>query len=317
VDISPAKTLIGSNGQAPEGVILVDVSWLLHRSFHANKGQFSVMLQPEEGPAYRKDTSTFYGFLNAIVALINRRPSHAIILCVDAPTESLARKKLNPEYKAGRGEADPGIYSPLTSIQQTCCALKSCVLAYKDGEEADDHVYSLSAKLSKAFDEIIIYANDKDLCQSLAFEGVKMARSFKGKDFEYLGQDYIDAKIGPVEPALLAFYRSFIGDSSDNLKGYARFPRVHIKRLVEQFRTPAKLLEAMSNGDPCGLTSKWYEVIREDKGRNLMMNYAIMKLSELPESNLYRAPGTLKYLKAYNCNSILKAFERYELKCDD
>lgn len=277
----PSRSLATPSRSAPDGVILCDTSWLMHRAFHAFKGQCSVML-PSNGELIRKDTSVMFGILRGLTSMLKRSPTKSIVFCIDAPLDSLERKKLAPEYKANR-EDNSQVYSDLNEILRMVTSIRGVYLAYKEGMEADDHIFSLASKLHTHFSTIWVFGIDNDLMQAYQFGNVEFFSKMDNEGgYVFTPRSYYKEKWGDVPYDRLAFYRSFTGDSSDNLKGYPRFPRDVLLNIVKscsnpedffacrhQFRIPARF-QTMIAADP----------------HLLEKNFSVMQLKEMSGLNI-------------------------------
>ena len=149
-----------------------------------------------------------------------------IILCLDNAGTS-ERKKIDDKYKSNRLRPNQefDLFPRLANIMS---AIKSKYhICQRAGQEADDIIFTLCKNL-EGF--INILTNDKDLFQCISFKTVVLT-SFKSKitewNIEKLFQNF------SIRPNHWIFYRSFIGDQSDNLPG---IPRIRKKLVAEACR---------------------------------------------------------------------------------
>lgn len=139
--------------------------------------------------------------------------SHAII-CLDAPGESW-RKKVMPEYKANR--------NTVTSIWVDMLHLwfkdRGWLIAKSEGAEADDVIATLSARLTVAGRQHVVFSGDSDLlacmtddCQVWQF-GKKGEPRFVQRPYSYVIDRY------GTTPSRLPFYKAMVGEPGDNIPG--------------------------------------------------------------------------------------------------
>lgn len=293
IELQPT-TKIRSVLGTPKDIVLVDSSWLLHRSFHAyNNLSASVGGVPVV-------TGDIFGFMRSIGSIIKRRPQSAVILCMDDRTEATDRKKKHEGYKENR-EGNRDVYLKIDEVLATASLLPCVFIAWKAGLEADDHLFSLAKALSPAMENVYIYCGDNDLLQAVG-GNVYVFRKMHQRGFDLLGEEYVVEKFG-VGSKGLAMLRSIRGDSSDNLKGYSRFPsKLAIAIATRWSDAPVFLSEAKQHGwEPKDWS--WVKKIVEDPSI-LIRNWELMKLRRLTASHLYTALGSWNAIRKYNMRSI-------------
>ena len=206
-------------------MILIDGNLLAHRAFH--KLDF---MKNKAGD----HTGMEYGFLRSVEYLEKTFPDHKIVICFD--TKYNKKKEGSKRYKATRSKMTDTFYNRLTVLQsflrqfwdQAWCA----------GEEADDVLYTLA---KKQYGEVIIYSNDNDLLQCVDDEAnITVLKSHESNLYRY-DEEKVQDKYG-IAIEHLVMFRSFIGDTSDNLSGVPRIQK-------------AKLINAIHRAEDLGLTA--------------------------------------------------------------
>lgn len=137
----------------------------------------------------------------------------ATVICVwDGFNATKKRKELYPEYKAKRNkEGLEDIYASQKLLQQLL-ELSKVTQIRVDGFEGDDVIAYLVERYRKQFAKIYIESNDQDLYQL----GCPMSR------------DRFDET-----PQRLKLYKTFVGDTSDNIPGCVGFGETSWKKLTE------------------------------------------------------------------------------------
>jgi 5'-3' exonuclease len=295
-----------------EGVVLIDLSWVLHRSHYCfsnltieidrksgeikeNYGFYSC--RRIDGDKLIIATGDFYGALKAITDFSRNKPDHAIILCLDSPDPE--KKDIIEGYKGNRPDSSH-VYEKLFEIVTTSCILPNVYVSYCERKEADDLIFNLSQLLSK-YIKVMIYANDKDLYQSLTKENIIMTQKV---GVEY-GRDHVRFTFG-VEPEKVAFLRSICSlDTSDNVRAYPRFPRKLAIDIVKKHNDPDDFLKS-NYVAVTPAKQRWVNILR-DSPETMLRLYKVHKIQPLSEVPVYKVPTTDRYLKKYKCVSIQKA----------
>lgn len=293
MDVVPVDKLQLRSLRHPlKDVILADTSWLLHRSYHAYK-DFSTNVQGVE-----TGTGDIFGVLRALLMVIRRKPMSAVILCLDSRFPKRAQLAPAGDYKNGRPDSDH-IYSKQNEIISTAFLFPNVYISAHQGEEADDVIYTLSQLFGERGLNVWIYANDRDLYQSLTKQNIRMFKKAqkKGMEFDSFGSEACIERFR-VSAKKIAFYRSICGgDASDNIKAYPRFPKDLAAKIVTEYEDPEDFL----NGDFDASTDarrRWVSRLRTEP-EIMMSNYKLMKAWMIRDLQVFRGEGTEKYLKLY------------------
>jgi 5'-3' exonuclease len=156
--------------------------------------------------------------LRRVEALIAEFSPSATIACFDRRS---FRHGLEPTYKSGRGERDPGLDVVLSEAPAAMAEL--CTVAVADGYEADDCLATLAWIGRHHGVRTVLASPDKDLRQCLVDQRVGILKSFrtesgKLKDVEWFGAADLRTKYG-LEPWQWPDYQALVGDTSDSIKG--------------------------------------------------------------------------------------------------
>lgn len=253
-----------------ETVILIDLSWLLYRSYYAYKD-----LTNRDG----EPTGQYYGLTKTIQQLSDNYDD-ALILLVDdgAPLE---RKQLNESYKANR-EHTVHFEDKKNIVDCLIQPLPSVYRIYNPIAEADDLLFTIS-RIKDFGNHFIIYTSDKDLYQAVD-DTTLLSSEISGGRLILKGTDskqYID-HFNDLHPRQVPYFRAVVGDPSDNLKIIR--PRFPSKIAYYFAKNYIKLTESgtqVTKPDfkPADLTDKQYEALLEIyASHEFITNLNIMKL---------------------------------------
>jgi DNA polymerase-1 len=173
--------------------------------------------------------------------------------------------------------------------------------------EADDLLYSLAKKFEKsAVEKVYIYSGDDDLLQAVS-EKVVVIRKWESSPrtpLEVLGISYVKEKYG-VSPDRFPFYKMIVGDTSDNIPGLPRFPRL----LLQQICNDCDALDKIFTWTGSGLSKAnvaHVQRLREEKSK-ILRNYCLVKLNEV-ECAIIRGDSEEH---AQHCQELL---EKWQIK---
>ena len=251
-------------------MILIDGNLLAHRAFH--KMDF---LKNMDGVP----TGLEYGFLRSIEFLERKFPTHKIIICFD--TKRNFKRENHKRYKSGRSTMEGTFYTRLGALQRFLSSFWD--MAWQEGIEADDVMYTIAKDASE---EAIIYSNDNDLLQCVDDEKrITVLKSHDSNLYRY-DEAQVEEKFG-VGVKHLVMLRSFLGDSSDSLKGVGRIQRsklieaIMLAEYKHELTDPATI--AFSIPQYTGWSPNMQMKIESFIERGLWAgNYELMKLQEVP-----------------------------------
>lgn len=289
------------------GAFVVDFSYHLNRFFYSHS-----MLSINEGGG-EVPTGHIYGVLRMISSMRREVPDYAVILVMDGKDPE--KKEINEEYKAGRAKKEYNIYKDTGAILEMSSIIKEGIyISFDKDKEADDTIYAIAKYLEKMWEKeiekkILIVSSDKDFYQVVS-EKVGVLKAFgkgKGKFFteaDVVWEERVKEEFMGVGPKDLVKFRALVGDPSDNIKGFYRFPKKLAARVACEARFTNKRVEI---GEGYSKNErKWVDKVNEEYGK-LVDNYNLMRLKvyafkvRKPESR--RAKELVERYK-------MKAFER-------
>ncbi len=250
-------------------MMLVDSSMLMYRCLK----KMDKILSNSSGVP----TGLEYGTLRTLEMLEKRYPDHQIVLCLD--DKSNWRKEINKEYKADRTPLDKDTYNRMdVFIDFLKCIYPTSI---SPNQEADDIMFALSRSQPGSH---YIYTNDNDLLQAVCdARKIRVLKSWNSKLFEWTEEKVI--KEYGVRPSRLAFYRAFLGDSSDNLKGVERIDKKLLASLINWCCSRGMSIDEMlkeirtADWGSLKLITRVVGFINQNKWID---NYKLMKLCEDP-----------------------------------
>jgi DNA polymerase-1 len=183
-------------------------------------------------------TGTIYGFARHMVKLRDRFPGANFYVAWEGRNSRQERREIYADYKGNRpdksdtggsGESEkPLLFEQLDKVGEVLEAM-GVHQVVADGYEADDVIATLiRERFSAEKYKNIVVSSDRDLLQLVGPNTVFMTpQSEKFYDRHKVVEEY------GVPPELLLAYRTFDGDTSDNLPRPPRFPKKKIAALVK------------------------------------------------------------------------------------
>ena len=168
---------------------------------------------------YEKDTSGL-----PLRNLFSHAFTHPVpmIYVFDGKNGKQARRKIYPEYKAGRAPADDQFYVTLELFKMLVrCTNKVSICI--EGWEADDVIADMVKRRTPGM-KIKIHSNDGDFLQLVDHEEVMITD--------------VNQKLKDIPREDIALYKTLVGDTSDNIKGIKTFGPMTFTSMVEQGAKP-------------------------------------------------------------------------------
>jgi 5'-3' exonuclease len=264
--------------------IILDASQHLYRFAYAHR-MLSINHMGKEIP-----TGHIYGFLKMLVYLKRKFVNPAIIIAIDGYDRE--RELENSDYKSNRPEKDVSVHKNTDDIIKLSAMLSGVFVSYNSKYEADDTIYNISRTLdtlqkkNNIDKNIYIYAMDKDLMQCVN-DKILMIRKFgTGKDWmkkaDIVNETIVRETFSGVRPDRIAMFRSIAGgDTSDNIKGYPRFPSKIASIIAEECIVTDTCIVPPDNDflERNPKIQKHLDIINNDFSK-FKSNYAIMKMKE-------------------------------------
>lgn len=205
-------------------ILLVDVSSIFHRSYHALSKRF------EATDIYGNNCIGTYGFFNSLFKVCKLYgPFSKFIFAIDVKGSTSERKSLDENYKSGRTSQKSEFYTDLHSLIHTYIPMLKIMPLGLKGYEADDIIASACNYVTNNSREandndyhISIFSGDNDfeLCTKYT-ESVSLIKT--QPTLREVSYEEIIAKWGNVDPNSIALLKAITGDSSDNIVGIKGF----------------------------------------------------------------------------------------------
>lgn len=232
-------------------LLILDISNIAHRAAHTKAFQ---SFSTRSG----QSTNVVYGSLMAICSLIEKFSPQSIIACFDGG--SPRRLDLLSQYKATRKESQERdrVKSQIPILKRVLEHTPINCL-YKQGLEADDLIEIIHNKFVD--NKLVIVSKDLDLCQLITEKHKLVAPN----------GEVVEA---PIDPKLVAAYKSLVGDSSDNIPGIPKVGPKTAKKLLKTRTLKDVILEAKRTGSICNTPYKEAVSI-------IKRNFRLVKLGKL------------------------------------
>lgn len=210
----------------PRSIALVDISYLFKKHWHmpANK---DVRL------------AAAHGALRDLEKL-SEGVDHVIVCCDWGPYK---RQEKYPAYKANRPEREPEELQQLRYLMDEMKRI-GYPLARSKGYEADDVMATLAKTYSEWCADVRLVGPDKDVSQCISERVRQCIPSTGDREWEQRDAAGVVSKFG-VFPGLMPMYQALVGDSADNIPGVDKVGPKTAMEIVNQYRSPTKLAEAL------------------------------------------------------------------------
>jgi 5'-3' exonuclease len=212
-----------ANSVLAKTVYLVDLSWLLHRGYHAF-GQLSVVIDGLTRPS-----GHVFGVLKPVMDIKRRDPRSVVVLCKDGRP---ARRDELSSYKEGRPQLSYDIHQDVNDICSIATMIPGVYFATAEDRESDDLMYSLAKKCERNsnVEKVYIFSGDNDLLQAIGGKIVVIRKWVSDRKYplDEIDSAWVLKEFG-VTPDKFALYKCVVGDSSDAVKGIPRFSRSILK----------------------------------------------------------------------------------------
>ncbi|MCB9644756.1 MAG: DNA polymerase I [Myxococcales bacterium] len=206
-------------------LFLIDGSALVYRAF------FAFIKNPLLN-SRGENTSAAFGFINALLGLLEREDPDEIAVVFDASGPNF-RHQMYPEYKATREKMPDELAEQLPVVRYLTKALGIKVI-HQSGVEADDIIGTLAKRGASDGADVMIVSGDKDFAQ-LVTEKIKLYDPGKsGKGVTIVAAPDVKEKYG-VEPSQIIDYMALVGDSSDNVPGVPKVGPKTAQKLIEDY----------------------------------------------------------------------------------
>jgi DNA polymerase-1 len=191
-------------------MLLVDISMVMHRSFHAMD-----FLKTSAGVPSGME----FGTLRTIESL-KRTFKQEPILCFDL----FSRKDKGEHYKANRSEKPQEFYDRLNKLTFVLQSIYKH--SYLAGHEADEILHGFTKNYPGPH---TIYSNDSDLLQCIS-DNTVIIKSHNSEMFLWDTAKVFEKYL--VKPHQFALLKALLGDKGDNIQGIKRLGKEYAAELV-------------------------------------------------------------------------------------
>lgn len=244
-----------------------------------------------------------YGFAVILEKLLEQHKPAYMAVAWDLPGSTF-RHEANIEYKAQREEKEPELYAQIPIIQEMLAAYGVSCLS-EPGFEADDILGTVAEKFGSEDVHVLIVTGDHDTMQ-LVNDNVSVLTFVKGvsQTKTYTAAE-VKERFG-VTPEQIVDYKSLVGDTSDNIKGFAGIGPKTAADILNTYSSLDGVMEAATNE---GLPSKWQKHFdgAEKKIEDLRYLVTIRRDVAIPSK-------LDSYKSILNPKALHQAFARLEFK---
>ena len=219
---------------------IIDGKSVFYRGYYAMPG-----LSMADGTP----TGGVYGFVSLAIELIKKlNPDYVAVAWDKKGTNIRKRRKIYPEYKAGRKPAPDDFYEQIPILYELLDAF-GWPLYELDDYEADDILGAFSVEATKKGIETCLLTSDLDALQ-LVGPLVKVYALKNGlSNIEEFHVDSFEKKYGLRVDQFLDL-KALMGDSSDNLPGVPGIGQKNGTQLLQQYETLDNIYEHLDDIKP-------------------------------------------------------------------
>jgi DNA polymerase-1 len=215
-------------------LFLLDAFALIFRAYYA-------LARSPRVTSTGKNTNAQFGFLNALMDLINNQKATHLAVCFDTKDKT-ERHDDFAAYKANRQETPEDILTAVPDIKRMLKAFNIPIIEVP-GYEADDIIGTLSVQASKAGYDVYMVTPDKDYGQ-LVNEKVFMYKPASGfSKAEVLGVKEILAKWDIERVDQVIDILGMMGDAVDNIPGIKGVGEKTAVKFLKEYGTLEGVLE--------------------------------------------------------------------------
>lgn len=215
-------------------LFLLDAFALIFRAYYA-------LIRSPRVTSTGKNTNAQFGFLNALMDLINnQKPSH-LAVCFD--TKALTERHVDfADYKANRQETPEDILAAVPDIKKMLLGFNIPIIEV-DGYEADDIIGTLSVKAANEGYEVFMVTPDKDYGQLVNEKVFIYKPATGGGKAEVLGVKEICEKWDIENVSQVIDILGMMGDAVDNIPGIKGVGEKTAVKLLKEYGTMENILD--------------------------------------------------------------------------
>jgi 5'-3' exonuclease len=226
----------------PAPLLIADVPWLLYRAFFA--------LPKSIVGADGQPVNALLGTVNALLGMLEARPSRAVAACMGAE-EAVYRVKLYPDYHAQRDPMPPELRVQWGKAPALLASL-GWTVGTSDDLEADDVMFSYALAETKGrgsgSGQALLMSGDRDMYQAVNDQVSVVLPGKGGGAPTEIGPEQVRERYG-IEPALVTDFIALRGDPSDGLPGAPGIGAKTAAELLNEYGPLADVLSAAEADD--------------------------------------------------------------------
>lgn len=283
--------------------LILDGNALLHRAWHAIP------------PLTTKDgrvVNAAYGFVMVVEKMLSQFAPDYMAVAWDLPGATFRHVEY-VEYKATREKKAPELYEQIPLIQEVLSAYHIPSLS-APGFEADDIIGTIASHNKRQGFKTLIVTGDLDSLQ-LVDDTTNVVFFVKGLSQTTLyDAQAVQARYG-LRPDQMIDYKTFIGDTSDNLPGLQGIGEKTALELLQKFDTVKGVFEGLKRGEVPSKFAKKLEG-KEDVAKQMCRLVTIVRdvdLSGFDVSTAHvKSPDVAKLiplLRDLEFKTLLKKYE--------
>lgn len=286
-----------------KSLFLLDSMALAYRAY------FALIANPLRN-SKGENTSAIYGFVNAVLKIINDEKPDCIAAVFDTP-EPTFRHLAYKEYKATRERMPEEMSGQLPLLKEVTAALGIPVIELP-GYEADDIIGTLARQAEKDGADVFLVSGDKDFMQLIS-KRVRMYNPIKkGGTAEVIGEQEVSEKFG-VAPRQVTDILGLMGDTADNIPGVKGIGAKTAAKLIKEFDSIDGLYKNLDK-----VKGKLFENLREHKAEALLSRKLATIQLDVPikvswqslASTPYQTPKAVALFQQLEFSSLVKRFQK-------
>jgi DNA polymerase-1 len=278
--------------------LLVDTSNIVYRTFYG----LPTTMKNTDGMTINAIQGTFISIAKA-VKLIKARHVECVL-----EGKSLRRKRIHPEYKAGRNEKPDELKEQLASIQDIFSYSGFALINPTDDEEADDGLASRAIELSQDGHTVYMLTNDKDL-EAVLDEKIHILKP-TSKGVQIWTVETLLKERG-IRPDQVTEYLALMGDSSDNVPGIDGIGPVTAQKIMQAEDINIAIKAAIKDASKHEKALETFQLAKDVIQLCIPCQYTYIKPKDNDPVNTLKNYGCLKASREYD--NILNAPEQTEL----
>ena len=283
-------------------IIVIDGNSLLFRAFYATYyGEGSTIMKTREGTP----TNAIFAFSNMFAKILQGMSGdESLFVGFDADSKTFRKEEFDA-YKANRQPAPPELI-PQFAISRELLTALGVTFYEESGIEADDICGTIAKTAAAKGYQVEVYTSDKDYLQ-LVDDRISVNLIRKGlSDIQRITPETMVETFG-FTPLQIIDYKGLRGDASDNLPGIPGIGEKTAVKLINEYGSFDKIVEAAKEGSIKGKVGQNI-VEGEELGRTSLRLATILIDAPLPFQI-----EDLQY-HGYSFQDINAFCQKYELK---